>query len=88
MECFFYDVAESARGHEGEETMFADDLSIFEHYPLDVPNYVVVGDITKTLDEVHKWGRRNRVEFDRSKERIVISHVRRRRTVQIARVPA
>ena len=71
---FFHDVADSARGHGGEEAMFADDLSVFKNFPLDVPNSVVVDDMTKTFNDVHKWGHRNRVEFDRAKEHIVIIH--------------
>ena len=71
---FFHDVTEPASWRGGEPAMFADDLSVFKTYPADFPNIEVVADLSKTRDDVHKWGYRNRVEFDAQKEHIVILH--------------
>ena len=71
---FFHDVTEPASWRGGEPAMFADDLSVFKTYPADFPNIEAVADLSKTRDDVHKWGYRNRVEFDAQKEHIVILH--------------
>ena len=54
--------------------MFADDLSVFKKFPRGLDNTIIKADMASTRTEVHKWGKRNRVMFDPSKEHVVIIH--------------
>ena len=56
--------------------MFADDLSAFKEFDTFVPNQTVLEIMSLTRSDVHRWGHRNRVNFDPSKEHIVVLHPR------------
>ena len=71
---FFGDVEHAARSGGGTEAVFADDLNVFRKFDLAVSNDVIIEEMKSTRSEVHKWGERNRVTFDPSKEHIVIIH--------------
>ena len=60
--------------HGGEPETFADDLSVCKKYPTEMDAELVIEDMKKTQNEVHRWGHRNRVRFDGSKEHIVVLH--------------
>ena len=74
MDVFFHDVALAATWHGAQEAMFADDLNAFKSYATSVTPATITEDMQKTHSEVHRWGHRNRVTFDASKEHIVIIH--------------
>ena len=71
---FFHDVALAATWHGAQEAMFADDLNAFKSYDITVTPESITNDMQKTRTEMHRWGNRNRVTFDGSKEHIVIIH--------------
>ena len=73
---FFSDVAGPASHGEKEVALFADDLSAFKSFPLDLDNATIVTEMQRTRADVHRWGQRNRVIFDSSKEHIIIIHPR------------
>ena len=54
--------------------MFADDLNVFKKFPQHTSIHAVESDMSVTKAEVHRWGKRNRVTFDASKEHLVIIH--------------
>ena len=70
---FFADVATPARSG-GEETMFADDLSVFQEFDRETPSETIREDLAGSQGEVAKSGARNRVEFDKDKEHFAILH--------------
>jgi hypothetical protein len=70
---FFHDVALAATWHGAQESMFADDLNAFKSYAITVTPESIINDMQKTRTE-DRWGHRNRVTFDASKEHIVIIH--------------
>ena len=71
---FFHDVAFAAAGVDTTEAMFADDLSIYKTFDRNEPNDNIIADMQSKKKDVHKWGDRNRVTFDATKEHIVILH--------------
>ena len=71
---FFSDIAFAASSGGGEGRLFADDLNVFKQFALSVPNSQVKANMAITRSEVHRWGYRNRVTFDHSKEYLVIIH--------------
>ena len=71
---FFHDVSGPASSHGGQETLFADDLSVSKRYDLSVSNTQIFDDLNETRTAVHSWGRRNRVIFDAEKEHLNIIH--------------
>jgi len=71
---FFADVSEPASSTGGEEEMFADDLSVFQQFPTGTPAEEIMNVLGHCRDNVHKWGRKNRVDFDATKEHLVILH--------------
>ena len=71
---FFADVATPARSGGGEETVFADDLSVFQEFDKEMPSESIRQQLAESQDEVAKWGIRNRVEFDKDKEHIAVIH--------------
>ena len=58
----------------GQESLFADDLSIFKKFDRFTPNAEVLQDVEACRKNVHAWGRCNRVPFDPGKEHVVIIH--------------
>ena len=71
---FFHDVAFAAAGIDTTEALFADDLSVYKSFAVAVSNEDIKHDMQQAKQKVHKWGVRNRVTFDASKEHIVILH--------------
>jgi len=71
---FFSDVAGAANSTGGNEEMFADDLNVFKEFDQDTSVDQVRSDLELCRKRVHKWGEKNRVSFDPSKEHIVIVH--------------
>jgi len=71
---FFADVMFPARMYGGKESMFADDLNVFQQFQRSVSNADIKSNLADTQREVHKWGDRFRVTFDASKEHFIIIH--------------
>ena len=71
---FFHDVASAASWNGGKAVMFADDLNIFKEFPSNLDNTAIEADMASIRTEVHRWGKRNRVMSDPSKEHVVIIH--------------
>ena len=71
---FFSDIAFAASSGGGEGRLFADDLNVFKKFPLLVINAEVKANMASTQKEVHRWGYRNRVSFDSTKEHLMIIH--------------
>ena len=61
---FFQDVSSEASARGGQEAMFADDLNVFEQFDVAISNEEIKTELTLTQQNVHRWGRRNRVSFD------------------------
>lgn len=72
--CFFQDVALPATSRDGKENLFADDLSIYKCFSLEVSNFDAIADMQFTKNSVHMWGARNRVAFDPETEHVVVLH--------------
>jgi len=71
---FFMDVAFAARSGGGNESLFADDLSVFKAFDRFDDEQHIFSDIDRTRRRVHAWGSRNRVSFDPAKEQVSIMH--------------
>ena len=71
---FFSDIAFAASCGGGESRLFADDLNVFKKFALSVSNEEVKADMRLSQREIHRWGHRNRVTFDSSKEHLMIIH--------------
>jgi hypothetical protein len=71
---FFNDVADAASWHGGTPETFADDLAVHKCFDKDVDNSIIELNLKHTHEKVHHWGRRHRVEFDETKEKVVILH--------------
>ncbi len=71
---FFSHVAGPATAHGASEQFFADDVSASKQYNLGTPNADLIADMERTRSSVHKWGKRNRVVFEATKENLVILH--------------
>ena len=71
---FFSDVGVPAKSTGGREEKFADDLNVFQEFDQQKPLAEIQNTLQKCRDEVHKWGRTNRVSFDPSKEHLVVLH--------------
>jgi hypothetical protein len=71
---FFADVATPASSTGGKESKFADDLNVFKEFEQCAPLSQVQADLAKCKERTHKWGRKNRVSFDATKEHIIILH--------------
>ena len=71
---FFHDVAFASAGPHTTQAMFADDLNVYKIYDNSCSNDDIVSSMEQAKRQVHKWGTRNRVEFDANKEHIVIIH--------------
>ena len=71
---FFSDVSVPAQSTGGHESMFADDLNVFQKFGRLQPLAEITSTLQKCRTNVHKWGRTNRVSFDASKEHLVVLH--------------
>jgi hypothetical protein len=71
---FFSDVQVPACSTGGQESLFADDLSVFKKFDRYASNDDILKEMHVTRVRVHKWGRVNRVAFDPAKEHLVILH--------------
>ena len=71
---FFGDVAIEAATGGGTPRKFADDLNVFQKFPMSTTNADIMVQMAKTRVNVHRWGKRNRVLFDAGKEHIAIVH--------------
>ena len=71
---FFADVSIPAKSSGGRESMFADDLNVFQEFDRLCPLPDVKATLEKCRDSVHSWGVRNRVTFDATKEHLVVLH--------------
>ena len=71
---FFGDVTIPAASTGGDPSVFADDLNVFKKFSRDVDDNEVLEDMRKCWENVHKWGRVNRVAFDPDKEHLVVLH--------------
>ena len=74
--CFFADVSFAATEKGGEAALFADDLSIQHEFPASESNQRIFDNLKLSQEAVHKWGKRNRVSFDATKEQYVVIHFR------------
>ena len=69
---FFADVHAFAEATGCKERKFADDLNMFKNYDRDVANEEILDDLALCQASVHKWGAKNRVTFEPSKEEFVV----------------
>jgi hypothetical protein len=71
---FFSDVSVPAKSTGGRESMFADDLNVFQEFDRTKNLAEVQDTLQQCREKVHKWGKANRVSFDPSKEHLVVLH--------------
>ena len=71
---FFADVSIPAKSTGGRESMFADDLNVFQEFDRRKSLAEVQDTLQSCRENVHKWGKTNRVSFDPSKEHLVVLH--------------
>ena len=71
---FFADVSIPAKSTGGRESMFADDLNVFQEFDRRKNLAEVQDTLQSCRENVHKWGKTNRVSFDPSKEHLVVLH--------------
>ena len=71
---FFSDVSIPAKSTGGRESMFADDLNVFQEFDRTTNLVEVQNTLQQCRDSVHRWGKVNRVSFDPSKEHLVVLH--------------
>jgi hypothetical protein len=71
---FFADVATEIPTGSQEVNPFADDLSATTLAHQSVSENIVWDELTEIQHRTHEWGRKNQVEFDPSKEFLVIVH--------------
>ena len=65
---------DAAESTGGKESKFADDLSVSKTYPTTTSNQEVLADLRSCQEQVHEWGRKNRVTFDSGKEELAVLH--------------
>ena len=73
---FFADVSVPASSTGGKESIFADDLNVFQKFDKLDTDEAIMAKLEQCRKHVHKWGRTNRVTFDGSKEHMIIIHPR------------
>ena len=71
---FFSDVSVPAKSTGGQESMFADDLNVFQKFDRMQPLAEVQSTLQKCRRNMHKWGMTNRVPLDPAKEHLVVLH--------------
>ena len=65
---FFEDARHAINEWLFEEAVYADDLNAFREFSHDTENSVVKSCLDSCQNELHKWGRANRVTFEAKKE--------------------
>jgi hypothetical protein len=68
------DASASAISAGGDETLFADDLSVFQNFPRKNLPKDCTAATDKCKENVHQWGCANRVSSDAAKEHMMILH--------------
>ena len=71
---FFADVSLPAASTGGSESVFADDLNVFQKFDGLASEEAIMETLGQCRERVHKWGRTNRVTFDAAKEHMVVIH--------------
>ena len=69
---FFADVVAMLSPNFGK--IFTDVLNVFHEFDLGEPQHRIFGEVQQCRDNVHAWGRRNRVEYDAAKEYFIVVH--------------
>ena len=71
---YFADVEGSTQNTGGKDAAFADDLNIFQTFHRLDESENIQCTFQRCRSNVHRWGDRNRITFDASKEHLVILH--------------
>ena len=71
---FFSDVSVPVKSPGGRESMFADDLNVFQEFDRRKNLAEVQDTLQQCRDKVHKWGEANRVSFNPSQKHLVVLH--------------
>ena len=71
---FFADVAKDIAAPGQDVQLFADDLTVLTSCPLIVSNAILLGALGETQKRTHRWGVKNQVSFDPSKETFKVLH--------------
>jgi len=71
---FFADVSVPAASTGGNESVFADDLNVFQKFDKLDSEEAILETLGRCREQVHKWGRVNRVTFDAAKEHMIVLH--------------
>ena len=71
---FFGDVAIEAASGDGTPRKLADNLNVFQKFPIETSSTTIFAKITTARTNVHKWGQRNRFIFDVDREHVAIIH--------------
>ena len=74
---YFADARLEAEAEGFEDTFFADDLNLFRAFPSSTNNTTVKEVLRDCQTALHKWGEKNQVSFDASKECQHILHRRK-----------
>ncbi len=72
--CFFADATEAVQKKGFEEVVFADDLNCCKILPTECSNEDALKEVKACQEELHKWGRANKVIFDSGKESLHLLH--------------
>ena len=71
---FFSDVSVPAQSTGGQESIFDDDLNVFQKFGRLQPLPELTSSMQKCRTNVHRWGGTNRVSFDVAKEHVLVLH--------------
>ena len=69
---FFGDCVVAIRGCSFDVVIYADDCNAFKAYPRSTSDALIMDDLRECQQQLHKWGRANRVTFDAGKEETMI----------------
>ena len=69
---FYSDVRHPVRKRFFTETIFADDLNCFKNYARTIGDNYIMKQMKLCQEEVHQWGKANRVQFDPAKEHFFV----------------
>ena len=70
---FFADVTHDIAAPRQDFQLFADDLSVLASCSLEVSNAILLESLTETQRRTHRWGVKNQVTFDPSKDFFFLS---------------